>query len=94
MGRVLMKQERMQKISNSVYMQLKTKGFVTIVDTFMDIGILEKEQYERWKKGQVPYLEKVCQGNLNKLSETVKEICKCARKLDLKESFTYYKKIR
>lgn len=88
-----MKPERIQKIRNSVYMQVKTRGFATIVDTFMDIGILEEKQYEMWKRGQVPYLEKVCLGNLNKLSDVIKEIYNWAKHLDLKESFTYYKKI-
>jgi hypothetical protein len=32
------------------------------------MGVLSKEQYEDWRRGRVPYLERVCQINLGKLS--------------------------
>lgn len=70
----------------------KEKGLVTIVDTFIDIGILDKLDYEKWRKGQIIYLEKACKGNLNKLSETVKEIYKYSQELDLVQRYTFYKK--
>ena len=84
-----MKKEEIRKSINN---QIKINGFATVVNTFMDIGILNKSDYENWKNGKVPYLEKVCKGNLNKLSETVKEIYKYSKQLGLKESFTLYKK--
>lgn len=81
-----------KKIRNSMDKQIREKRFATIVDTFIDIGILEKLDYEKWRKGQILYLEKVCKANLNKLSEIIKEIYKYSKELDLKESFTFYKK--
>lgn len=87
-----MKEEKITRIRNSMDKQIEEKGFVTVVDTFIDIGILEKLHYEKWRKGQVLYLEKVCKVNLNKLSEIIKEIYKYSKELDLKESFTFYKK--
>lgn len=87
-----MKEERVIRIRKSMDNQLKEKGLATVVDTFIDIGILDKPNYEKWKKGQVLYLEQVCKGNLNKLSEIIKEIYKYSKELDLKESFTFYKK--
>ena len=87
-----MKEERIVKIRNSIDNQIKQNGFAKIVDTFMNIGILDKLDYEKWRKGQILYLEKVCKGSLNKLSETVKEIYKYAKELELTESFTFYKK--
>ena len=84
-----MKQEKIRK---SIDNQIKKKRVATVVNTFMDIGILDKLDYENWRNGKVPYLEKVCKGNLNKLSETVKEIYKYSKQLDLKESFALYKK--
>lgn len=87
-----MKEERVIRIRKSMDNQLKEKGLATVVDTFIDIGILDKLNYEKWRKGQVLYLEQVCKGNLNKLSEIIKEIYKYSKELDLKESFTFYKK--
>ena len=87
-----MKEEKIKKIRNLMDKQIKEKGFATVVDTFIDIGVLEKLHYEKWRKGQVVYLEQVCKGNLNKLSEIIKEIYKYSKELDLKESFTFYKK--
>ncbi len=87
-----MKEELAGKIEKSVDNQIKENGFVSIVNTFMDIGILDKLDYERWRKGEVLYLEKVCKGNLNKLSKIIEEICRYSKQLGLKESFTYYKK--
>ncbi len=87
-----MKKEGIVKIRNSMDNQINEKGFATVVDTFIDIGILNKQNYEKWRKGQIVYLEKVCKGNLNKLSETLKEIYKYSKEIDLKENFTFYKK--
>lgn len=87
-----MKEEKITRIRNSMDKQIEEKGFATVVDTFIDIGILEKLHYEKWRKGQVLYLEKVCKVNLNKLSEIIKEIYKYSKELDLKERFTFYKK--
>lgn len=87
-----MKKEEIVKIRNSMDNQINEKGFATVVDTFIDIGILEKLHYEKWRKGQVLYLEKVCKVNLYKLSEIIKEIYEYSKELDLKESFTFYKK--
>ena len=40
----------------------------------MDLEILLKVNYERWRNGQVPYLEKVCNINLKKLSTILHEM--------------------
>ncbi len=51
-----MKKEEIRKSINN---QIKINGFATVVNTFMDIGILNKSDYENWKNGKVPYLEKL-----------------------------------
>ena len=61
-----MQKERVIKIRDVMNMQFSERGFVTVVDTFIGIGILDKRNYEKWRFGQVPYLEKVCMGSLNK----------------------------
>ena len=57
----------------------------------MDIGVLKKQDYENWRNGRVDYLERVCQCNLHKLSEIMKEVRAYARKNELKPSETVYK---
>lgn len=87
-----MTKEKIKKIRSSIDNLLKTKKIVTIPDVFIDTGVLNVKDYERWRRGQVPYLEKVCNGSLNKLTETIKEIYKYGRELNLKFNTTFYRK--
>lgn len=81
-----------EKIENSINSQLEQRGYVTIIDTLVDISVISKVDYEKWRKGQVPYLEKVCKGSLNRLSKILKEIEKNCKKLKLLERKTVYKR--
>ena len=87
-----MKELKIAKIRQSMNEQIESKGIITVVDTFIDIGILSKANYESWRKGQISYLERVCQGNLNKLSKVVREIFKYAKEIELIEKYQFYKK--
>ena len=53
------------KIHNSMYQQLQKNGIAVPVQVLMDLSILSKEDYERWRFGKVDYLERVCKGNLS-----------------------------
>lgn len=79
------------KINSSLYMQLQKNGVATRIQVFLDLGILSKEDVERWRFGKVDYLERVCKANLGTLSFIAKEIRAYGHKHKLKESFTYYK---
>lgn len=79
------------EVGNSMYHQVNNTGYATAVQTLMDLQILSKEDYERWRNGQVPYLEKVCKINLKKLASILDEMKRYAAKSDLKPSFTFYK---
>ncbi len=79
------------EVGNSMYHQVNNTGYATAVQTLMDMEILSKEDYERWRNGQVPYLEKVCKINLKKLAFILDEMKRYAAKKDLKPSFTFYK---
>ena len=83
--------ELINKVNNSMYHQVNTTGYATAVQTLMDAGILSKEDYERWRNGQVPCLEKVCKINLKKLAGVLEEMKRYASKNNLKPSFTFYK---
>ena len=67
------------KIKESMDKLLNEKKVVSVVDVFIDIGILNIKDYEKWRKGQIDYLERVCRGNLNKLSKIIDEIFKYAK---------------
>lgn len=86
-----MKLEMIGKIHSQMYHQCQKRGFATPVDVLMDIGVLKKQDYENWRNGRVDYLERVCQCNLHKLSEIMKEVRAYAGKNALKPSETVYK---
>ena len=84
--------ELIGKVHSSMYHQLKKRGYATAVDVLMDLEILSKVNYELWRNGQVPYLEKVCNINLKKLSTILHEMRVYAKKGNLKPSFCVYKR--
>lgn len=83
--------ELIGKVHNSVYQQCQKRGYAAPVDVLMDVGVLEKQKYEEWRFGKVPYLEAVCNCNLHQLSFVMKQIRSYADKNGLKPSFCYYK---
>ena len=87
-----MNSNRTKKIESSMSKLLYEKKVVSVVDVFIDLGILDVKDYEKWRKGQIDYLERVCKGSLGKLSKTIDDIFKYAREKNLKISSTYYKK--
>ena len=74
-----------------MYQQLKKRGYATPVDVLMDLEILSKKDYELWRDGKIPYLEKSCNINLKKLSTILHEMRVYAKKSNLKPSYTVYK---
>jgi uncharacterized protein Veg len=73
---------------------LKTEVAISPVNLLMKIGILSKKDYEDWRMGRVPYLERVCRTNLNKLAVALEELHRYAMENDLKPSKTAYMKCR
>jgi len=88
----LNRKEIIRKISVATSELLVEHGHISFVDLFQKLGYLSKHDYEKWRKGQVPYLEKVVQVNLKKISFIMKTVVKNSRNGKLKESWTSYKK--
>jgi len=84
--------ELRKKVHSAMYTLIKTNGVASPVGVLMAIGALSKEKYEDWRHGRVPYLERVCQINLGKLSTVSYEIRAYARKNNLKPSWSDYRK--
>lgn len=83
--------EIIEKVNNSMYQQIQSRGFATPVQVLMDIGVLSEKDHERWRTGQIDYLERVCIINLHKLSFIMKQVRAYAKRANLKPSWTFYK---
>lgn len=83
--------ELQSKVSSAISLQIKKRGFATIVDTLIDIGYLEQKDYLAWRSGCVLYLEKVCKTNLNKLSSVVRFFREYGKNENYYFSYTVYK---
>jgi hypothetical protein len=66
------------------------KGYVCSVDVLINLGYITEADYQDWRFGKIQYLEKVCQGNLNKLSAVNRLIRKYSVEWDLEPSWTAY----
>lgn len=63
---------------------------VAPVDVLIGMGILDKRRLEDWRCGRVPYLEKVINCNLTKLSRLLRILRFHAHDLNLVPSLTVY----
>lgn len=67
------------------------QGYVSVIDLFLGIGWLTPDKLLDWKKGRVPYLERVITAILSKISRVMKEFRSWALHSKLKASVTVYK---
>ena len=79
-------------VTRAVSEILKTRDFVAPVELLMQMQRLTKEKFEDWRFGRVPYLERVCLGNLSKLNRILRILERHARDRGLKASQTVYHK--
>lgn len=66
------------------------KGYISMINVLLALELLTKKDYEDWRRGKVPYLEKVCHTNLSKLSFIQKCVDAYAREHKYKASQTVY----
>ena len=69
---------------------LHRKNYVCIIDVFVGMSLLKPVQVTDWQKGRIPYLERVIQGNLSKVSFAIKCFHRWAAAKGLKKSETVY----
>ncbi len=69
------------------------QGYISSISVLKELDYLTNDKINEWKKGKIPYLEKVCIVNLATLSFINKTIRKYANELKLKNSLTDYRKI-
>ena len=78
------------KIVIAVKKELDIKKYVSPIDVFKNMDLLDIEHVENWKNGRTPYLEKVIKCNLNKASRILGILRYHAHDLNLKPSLTSY----
>ena len=83
--------ELIKKVNISMSKQIDERGYAAAVDVLMDIGVLSRQNYEDWRFGRVPYLERVCTVDLSKLAAVNRQMKEFANGAGLKPSFCYYK---
>lgn len=79
-----------KRVVQSAEDRLFRQGYVSVLDILIGIEFLQPLHVQDWKKGRVPYLEKVVRGNLHKISHAMKCFRKWAVRKTLKPSETVY----
>jgi len=78
------------RIGQVVNTLLAQSNVVTPVGVLIGMDLLKPDQLEQWRRGQVPYLERVIAGNLTRLSRTLRILRLYAHDLNLRPSATVY----
>jgi hypothetical protein len=78
------------KIFAAVSRILARQGFVAPVELFVEMDLLPAADLERWKRGQIPVLERVIRCNLNRAGRILRLLRFHAHDLNLKPLFTAY----
>jgi hypothetical protein len=79
-------------IARTVACILQTSDVVAPVEVLLRLQRITQDQYEDWRFGRIPYLERVCVGNLSKLSTLLRILDQHAQAIGLKPSQTVYHK--
>jgi hypothetical protein len=69
---------------------LSKSDVVAPVEVLIEMGNLSKKNHDAWKKGQVPYLERVFEGSLSKANRILRIIGFHAHDLSMVPKITHY----
>jgi hypothetical protein len=78
------------RISRAVETLLRKDKIVRPVDVLVEMQLLKREHLEDWRRGRVPYLERVINCNLSRLSTLLRILRFHAHDLKLMPSLTVY----
>ena len=85
-----MADRRAEKLAAEIEREVDERGWCTIPDVLIGIGMLSEKKYDEWKKGNVFCLEDVCSASLSQLHSVVTEIKAYASECALKPSVNRY----
>jgi hypothetical protein len=77
-------------IVSAVQDVLRCGRVVTPVDVLIAMGLLTRKHLEDWRHGRIPYLERVINCNLPRLTRVLRILRFHAEELSLEPSFTAY----
>jgi hypothetical protein len=80
------------RVVAAVESTLRSAGSVAPVDVFMAMGLLEKQHVDDWRKGRIPYLERVIKCNLAKAGRILRILRFHAHDLNLRPIATTYRR--
>lgn len=80
-----------QRVATVAGNAVSKKGYVSVIDLLLGLDWLTLDKLNDWKKGKVPYLERIITANLSKISRAMKEFKSWAIHSKLKASVTVYK---
>jgi hypothetical protein len=80
-----------KRVAKAAEAALVKTGFVTPVDVLLGLGWLTPADVENWRRGRVPYLERVTKAGLGKLSTAMRALQRWARGRGLRPSQTDYR---
>ncbi|MFM9939742.1 MAG: hypothetical protein ACKVP7_09620 [Hyphomicrobiaceae bacterium] len=78
------------RIERTVAELLAKGSVITPVDVLVGMGLLRLEHLEEWRRGQIPYLERVVTCNLSRVLRILRILHFYTHDLDLKPSFAVY----
>lgn len=78
------------RVVKAVAKILSKSDVVAPVEVLIEMGNLSRKNHDAWRKGQVPYLERVFEGNLSKANRILRIIGFHAHDLNMVPSQTAY----
>jgi hypothetical protein len=79
-----------RKVLAAANAALARNKFVAPIDVLTGLGWLRQEHAEAWRRGRVPYLEKVTEASLGKLSSALRILRRWAENTGLQPRETVY----
>ena len=80
------------RIARAVEKLLARGKVVAPVDVLVEMSLLRPDQVEDWRRGRVPYLEKVIDCNLTRLSRLLRILRLHSHDINLAPSITVYRR--
>ena len=78
------------RVAKAAWTALAVQGYVSPIDVLIGLGWLDMGRVERWRRGEIPYLERVVEANLPRISEAMKAFRSWATDRGLSASETRY----
>lgn len=79
-----------QRVVRAAEAALQEHGYVAPVDVLVGMGWLQPVHRDHWRQGRAPYLERVVQASLGKMSTAMRALQRWARAKGLQPSETAY----